>query len=950
MSAVKIIPAGANLIDAVVSELGAEGGDYSSQAVVFPGKRPAHFLRKALSGKEKGAFFPPKIFSMDEFIEHLYRERLGHAEEALQQVDAVAILFDIHKKAEKRLGRPNYDSFDNFIPLALKLLGELEEVSMANRAAREIEELLRAIQFAKFHSLAYYYKNFYEEVARRGFTTRSTAYRAVAGEIEKSGFPPLGKIVLAGFYAFTNVEKKIVDLLRKRENVKFIFQSGAGLRESLKPLGLTAGMAEMERAEPVSPEIHFYKSPDAHGQVFALASEIQKRLGAEGAIDHHTAVILPAPETLFPAIHFPLSLLKEEQFNIALGYPVKRTPAYGFLKNLLELVSAAFNGKFPVSSYLKAVLHPYMKNIKYHQRSDLTRIMFHQFEEYFSEEKPKALISLELVENDTELLGRCATALAGVVEGIGQEELMSHVKKIHDKTIRKFTGLESIGDFARKAKEILDYIFTESTANLHPYFRPYVERLMESLDAVEGSLIKDEKFVEPSGYLSFLQHFLEGETVPFHGTPLRGMQVLGLLETRNLNFDTVYFLDANDDVVPGRPREEMLLPQQIRKTLGLETYHDREKLVEYHFDQVTGGAKEVHLFYLENQKDGKKEKSRFVQKLLWKKQQSLEPGRLARPEATVRYGIKLENPKPDPIAKTEEITGFLRNFRQSASGLDDYLACELKFYYKNVLRLREKSEAGDGIDPLDVGILIHGVLEEYFKPFIGKKISAGELDGNRLEEIILSRMEREYGEDWLGPTFMMHSQVVSHLREFIEKQQKPLMKSCDVVLKDLEKKITVEKNGITFTGKIDRIELRKEMVHIIDYKTSKDDKGVRIRLDKLSLEDRNSYRDAIGSFQLPLYLLLYNQLTGTPVTKIVPSYVFLGKNSIDETIEVPIGDEFTPVPALFEAVQSVIFRLIAEMLDASRPFLPTDFLELECPVCPFSTLCGTAWVGGRRTE
>jgi ATP-dependent helicase/nuclease subunit B len=950
MSNIKIISAQDNLISVLASELTANDKDYSRQTVVFPGKRPAHFLRKSLAERDIASFFPPKIFSMDEFIEYLYRDILGHHQQVLGSVDAVAILFDVHKNTEQRLGRSHYDSFDNFFPVALKLLGELEEVMMANQTARRVKEVLQNVEFAKFHSLAEYFKNFYEEIERRDFVARSMIYRAVANEIENIDFSAHDKIILAGFYTFTNVEKKIIEALQKKSNVKFIFQYGTGLIERLRSLGFDVDAGKDYSAKQNEPAFHFYKASDTHGQVYALAAEIQKRTQNGNEIDHHTAIVLPSSEALFPAIHFPLSLLKEETYNIALGYPIKRTPAYGFLNNLLELIATAFNNKFSASSYLRVVLHPYVKNIRYGQRSDVTRIMFHQLEKYLAEEKSKTLLSLELIEDDDKCFDLCANALAGIAEGIDVKKLKSHIKSVHDNTIRKFVDIKSIGDFAEKAIEILNYIFTESTANLHPYFRPYVQRLMESLDQVAHSLVKDEKFAEPAGYIIFLQHFLESETVPFHGTPLRGLQVLGLLETRNLAFDTLYFIDANDDIVPGKPGEDMLLPQHIRKMLGLETYHDREKLVEYYFDLVVSSAKEVHLFYSENQKDGKKEKSRFVQKLLWQKQQETKTDKLTPFEKTIRYGVKLENPKPKAISKTNEIAEHLRTIRYSASQLDTYLACQLKFYYQNVLHLREKIEVSDEVDALDVGILIHTVLEEYFKPFLGKKIEKEKLTHGRLEEIIAQKMEEDYGKDWLGPTFMMHTQIVNHLWQFIEEYQIPALQKSEIVIKDLEKKITVENKGIKFTGKIDRIELHGEEVYIIDYKTSKDDQRIRIRLDKLDINNRETYREAIGSFQLPMYMLLYSQQTGIPLEKITPAYLFLGRNQLDDKIELPIGDDQTSPVMIFDSVQPVIYKLIDEILNVNQPFAPTNFLEDECSKCPYSTICGTTWVSGQTLD
>jgi hypothetical protein len=140
------------------------------------------------------------------------------------------------------------------------------------------------------------------------------------------------------------------------------------------------------------------------------------------------------------------------------------------------------------------------------------------------------------------------------------------------------------------------------------------------------------------------------------------------------------------------------------------------------------------------------------------------------------------------------------------------------------------------------------------------------------------------------------------------------------------------------------------LVYIIDYKTSKDDQSVRIRLDKLDINNRETYREAIGSFQLPMYMLLYSQQTGTPLENITPAYLFLGRNQLNEEIEIPIGDDETSPVKIFDSIQPIIMKLIDEILNVNQPFTPTDFLEDECSKCPYSTICGTTWVSDVKLE
>ncbi len=946
MNNVRILSPTENLIEKLISELVSHDKDYSRQIVVFPGKRPAHLLRKLLAEREHCSFFPPRIFSIDEFVDFLYSNLLGYRQQILEPIDAVAILFDVHKSLKSQLGQTSYNTLDVFLPVGLKLFKELEEVMMANHTINYIKEVLHNVEFAKFKSLSNYYENFYEEVTVRGFITRSMKYRTVAEKFEKFDFSKYEKIVFAGFYAFTNVEKIIVKKLLKQKNAIIIFQDGIGLGERLQSIGIQFNGKQINNPTVFGKKLYFYRAPDTHGQILALTAELNRRIKAGDKIDHSTAIVLPTSDSLFPTIHFPLSLFHEDEYNIALGYSVKRTPAFGFLINLLDLVIGSTNNKFYTSDYIKFVLHPYVKNIRFRNRSDITRIVFHQIEKYLANEKPKNLISIDSIENDDELFNYCRQAIPDISNEIDNEQLKLHIKGIHNSTIRKFLEIKSIGDFSNKAIGILNYIFTNSTASLHPYFRPYVQKLMESLNKTAHSLIKNHKFSNLANYKIYLQHSLEGENVPFLGTPLRGLQVLGLLETRNLSFDTIYFIDANDDIVPGKLRDDMLLPHYIRKVLGLETYHDREKLIEYYFDLAINSSKEIHLFYTESSKDGKKEKSRFVQKLLWKKQQELKTCNATPFENIIHYNVNLENTKPVKVNKTPDMVDHLRANKFSASQLDTYLACELKFYYQNVLGLKEKTELSDELEAKDVGTIIHNVLEEYFRPFVGKKLSEKDLSRSRLENIINQMMESIYGKrsegDWFGHIVLMYNQIVNHLWEFIENYQIPKIQEEEILIKDLEKNIDIEVNEYKFSGVIDRIETRGDKVFILDYKTTSDDKYLKIKLDKLNISDKTTYRDAIGSFQLPMYMLLYGVSRKVPFNNITPAYLFLGRNRIDKDIETSLGDG----KKVLKSIQPIILNIVNEICDINEPFTPTEFLGKECLSCPYKTICGTMWVKG----
>lgn len=948
MSEVRIISPRKNLIETVAGYLRPRGKDYSSSLVVFPGKRPAHFLRKFLAERAGTSIVPPRIFSIDHFIEFLLTDALGDRRKVIDTVDAIAILHDVHLQLDSKLGGATYTSLDAFLPLAIKLFAELEEVALADVPTRQMREVIQKIEFAKFHSLSEYYEHFYQELERRGYLTRSTSYRTVADKLDTINLAPFDRIILAGFYAFTSVERRIVYHLKMLENVVFLFQKGIGLERQLEALHFEVdGEEETPDETPQDvPAIHYYKAPDEHGQILALATRLKERLDRGDALDERTVIVLPSAEALFPVIHAPLSLLGEEQYNISLGYPLERTPVFGFLNNLMELVTGSFNGKFSTQAYLRFVLHPYTKNIRLGTRSDLTRILFHRIEEFLAERKAKLLLTLDELERDEALYEFILKGFRGLGEPISIEDLKGHLRMIHDRTIRQFLSFSSLGDFCRRGIDVLTFIFDHSTATLHPYFRPYAQQFVSFLDAIRSSLLREKRFEAPAAYFTFFRQYVTTESVPFPGTPLRGLQVLGLLETRNLQFDTLYVLDANDDILPSKPEEDLLLPQQVRTMLGLETNRERERLSRYYFNLAVESGRDVHLFYTET-KAGKKEKSRFVQKLIWERERRARRLLAEELEQVVKYRVNLANPKPAAIPKTRPMIEHLRTWnRFSASQLDTYLACPLKFYYGAVLGLKEKTEPTEDVDQRDIGSLVHRILREFFGPLAGRVLKPEDLKGTDLEVVIDRCFAEAYGADLLGSVLFLRQQVRLQLGRFLERYQIPAAQSNRLIVRGLEQKIPVEKRGIQFTGSIDRVESRDGKLFILDYKTAKDDDYVKIQPSRIDPKDPESWREGIGSFQLPVYMLLYSEANHVPIENLTPAYVFLGRNEMSAEIEMGIGDAEMAPAGVYAAVEPVMFRMIDEILDPGVAFEPTDRLEDECLKCPYSAICATGWARG----
>jgi ATP-dependent helicase/nuclease subunit B len=938
-----IISPSQNLVHAVVEQLPDNVRDFSRFSVVFPGKRPAHFVRKALAEKVGGGYIPPRIFSIDSFIEHLISEKLGLHRKALGNLDAVALLFDLHTHIEQRLGGEHFKYIDRFVGVGLKLYAELEELVMADVQKRAMDEGLAQVPLSRFQALPAYYTQFYGTVQEKGLATRALNYRTVAENVNALDFASEENIIFAGFYAYTILEQRIFTSILRRENTTFVAHHGPGLGRRLETIGIDIGTEEAPGPER-APVCHFYQSSDTHGQVFAVSQKIKSMQDAGTPINERTVIVLPTSDALFPVVHQTLPLLPADQYNISLGYPLQRTPLYGFFSTLMELSAGTHHGRVPASTYTAFILHPYTKNILFGQRADVSRVLFHSLETSLAEGQSMMFVSLEELEGRNDLFESISLSLAASDIEISAVELKEHLRNIHDQTIRKVFWFESLGDFSAKLTDILHYIHRHSTATRHPLFRPYAETFVNLLGTLGDSMLASLSLSDVAAYGTFFRNAVSAEEVPFPGTPLKGLQVIGFLETRNLSFDTVFLLNATDDILPGGRGHDVLLPQRLREALGMETHRDRERLMEYYFSTLLGGAREVHCFFTES---GRHEKSRFLEKLLWNQQKDRRSLDLDDVVQVVRYNVQLATTKPSSVAKSGNVIDHLRQFAFTATALDTYLTCPLKFYYAHVLHLSEKEDVSEDVGEREIGSMVHQILTSFFQGSEGRPLTTADLDSGRLRLTIDRLFAEQYSSELIGPAFLVKQQITRQLDEFLKHYQAPMIATGPVEIVGLEQDLAVTSDGYRFAGRLDRIEKRGEQHVILDYKTGSNDQRMRINPGKIVNDDPNSWRDAIGSFQLVMYMLLYSKARGVPLDRITPSYLLLGKNRITGGIEVDVGAGKHTAEEVYRLVQPIMLNVIEEILDPKRPFEATDQLNTTCPRCPYNALCGTSWAAGQ---
>jgi ATP-dependent helicase/nuclease subunit B len=977
------------------AEAHAGAKDYSGQWVVFPEKRPAYYLRKALAERERTSFIPPLLDSMDEFVSRVYEERLGIGDRLIDPLDAVALLFEIHRQ-DGGFGsageRPNHFlSADSFFPLGMKMYHDLEELCLAGARtsdirdldlSREFEEKISPEARGRLQSLAAFYEKFYAVVKERGYSTLGSRSRAVLDGLKPELFAGIEKIIFAGFYSLTKVERQIIRTMMNWQNCSLLLMRGRGLESLLAELGpegisLIEGAGEengisdpqgsMNKGEAGrrEAEIEFYKSPDTHGQIFAFNKAMEEKLRDRGQLGEKNAVILPAAETLFPLYQQTLTSLGDDNFNISMGYPLSRTPIYTFFDQLMELVqSRDDDGRLYGPHYLRFVLHPYTKNIYFpsgthavtgtvagagaeEKRADLTRILFHAIEGELTQgrRRTKSFWKLDEIESDAAVGEAVEEMLKGVENPPDPASLMEHLGSIHANTIGLFGEIRNVGDFAAKMARVLDYIYENSTARLHHFFHPFAEAFTRQLDGLGKSLLAGMEFEDRGGYFNLFRKVVASGTVPFEGTPLRGLQVLGFWEARCIPFEDVSIMDVNEDVLPSFRREDTLLPFAARKRLGLPTYQENERRMEYYLDTLVRGARKVRLFFVEN---NDKERSRFVEKLVWERQKREGERNADQYVKTIQYRVALTRDETPPVEKSGGVAEFLRGIKFSATALDMYLRCPLQFYYSRVLGIEEKEEIGEQMEKKDIGSFVHAVLEEYFRKFAGRAVRERDLDIGELDRIIGRKFEESYGGDLVGSAYLLKLQVERHLEEFVVNYQIPVIRDLakqgkPLVILGLEQFVEAEISGGKFelSARLDRSEKRGDDIYILDYKTGASEKSVGINFKKLEPDNRESWSEAIGSVQIPFYNLVYSRAHDLPRERVQSRFLMLGKSHLSPKIEYSPYDA-DDVGARREQIgmmEHIIVGLIREIIDPARPFGPTSDSTRFCPLCPYGYIC-----------
>jgi len=896
---------------------------------VFPGRRPSFLLRRYIGAELGRPVISPRIFSMDEFVDYALSLSSYGISEA-PRPELIYLLVDLlRERVCMTAGLRKDIPLEYLLPWAVKILSALEEFKIERKTESEVKECcglmpseypLSGERILKIENFGRLYGEFYGLVESRGYCTRAMKYSSLADMSVPAGLSDFEHVIFSGFFTFSASER----IFLKKYNsagAEFYSSFGEGIDEQFRFLGGAEKVGDTAR--PLG-NINFYRATDSHSEIFKLAELLSK---TPEKPDDNSAVTVADPAALFPLIQNALPFAGE--CNISMGYPVKYSAVGALTDILAETVPDDPAAGFASVNFIKFILQPYIKNIKCGGVSETGRRIVQITTETVTELAAGTVSASDFGSADTAV----AAAMAGKCAryGFPAAEAVSHIGHILKHTLLPFTKIYSLADFSDKLIGLFDFLTRESTAPLHDYWNIFAEAAVQPLLELKKSSLSGIGFAKNSSYFKFYKELINSVTYPFSGTPVRGLQVLGLLETRALRFKKIYFLDANAGILPRGPADNDIIPYSVRRRLGISTYKTAEKIARYYFDVFVRGAEEANIFYEDNEKS---ERSPFVEKMIWELERS---GKRVR-DNHIFFSADFSQTETVPALKKKAQTDLLKTRAFSPSALDTYLRCGLKFYYRYVLGLEEKEELDEDTDKKAVGITVHKILQDFFSAYTGRAAVLSAADRERL----MDTAERTVNLRWPEKTavnYMLRSQIIRRMSDIFG-YHKTLDFSVYACERTLKASIVTKFGDINLTGRADRIDVRGGLFTVIDYKTGSSAKLPSARFD---INERESWHRTLSSVQLPFYIMAFSQTEGVAPEEMQASLMMLGAREINEQFLFAGGPPAEIKKALIADYRSALTRLIEEILDDGVPFSPAAD-EKYCGQCPYRTVCGRQWI------
>lgn len=947
------------------------GTDISNMVFVFPNRRSGIFFQKYLALEAGRPLFSPTILTISELFSEL---------SPLRVADRTTMLFRLFEIFIRVSGSP--ESFDDFVYWGEMLLNDFDDVDKYVADARKLfvnitdlktidsefdyleEEQVAIIRKFWSHFIPSYeskrketfartwevlfeiYTSFRNELRKEGLAYEGMVYRDVAEELINGMRPDFKyeRVVFVGLNALTNSERLLMKKLQESGVADFYWDYGVPtLTDKDNKASFFAhrnltdfpSMYGLPVEKVTVPEIEVIGIPSAIGQTKYMHSVLEQLVGERSIPEPHhamnTAVVLPDENLLLPALYaIPENI---DPINVTMGYSLKSTPIAGLMEHIYELQRNIRYENGEPCFYFRAVIP----------------ILSHRYVSSFDSETSSGILSKIKNQN---------MVYVPVSELKGNSLLE-----------RIFVSVLSVRDVSRYLTSVLEYLqggleeeMTEEESLVVPLTeleKEFIYHYYLTINRLGDVMGKFDIAFSLGTYYRLLRKMTETITIPFRGEPLSGLQVMGVLETRGLDFENLIVLSMNEGVFPLKKAANSFIPFNLRKGFGLSTTEHQDSVFAYHFYRMIARAKRVYLIY--DTRDGGMqtgEVSRFIHQMKYHYGWPIR-------EKTLTFDISVTEPISIVMKKNGEITGRLQQYLHggkralSASAINVYLNCPLQFYFQYVERLKEEEEVSETMETRTFGTIFHYVMEKIYERCKDRVITADLLnnvinDHNYLEELIRYGFARFFfnkpnvneltGFNYLIGE-MLHKYVIRVLQE--DKKRTPFIYEASEMGIEHEFEISGGRK-VRLVASIDRVDRKENVTRIVDYKTG----SGKYEFNSIAqLFDKSDERRHKQVMQVAMYSMLYDNHSDTG--HIEPHIYYLRdffKDSHNTMIEYkPAKGDESGLPAgrvsdfkeFMPEFRSAFGKCLEEIFDPETPFIQTT-IEKNCAYCPFTAICRKA--------
>ncbi len=955
-------------------------GNFEGMAIVFPNKRASLFFNNYLLQKTSDkAIWSPAYITISELFEQSSDSVIA---------DPVLLVSRLHKEYVKHTG--STDTLDNFyywgemlikdfddadknLACTKQLFANIKELRALGTAKDTLDEEQKSAimrffsnfkpeeestikeRFTKVWEVLHpIYTSFKESLKSENLAYEGMLYRDVIENHETIRFQ-YDKYVFIGFNALNGVENRLFEIIKKEREALFYWdydrhyidnpqhEAGHFMRKNLKRFP-NALPQELFNNLSKEKSITFVSASSDNIQARYVSTWLQKNL-SENEVE--TAIVLCDETMLEPTLHsLPDTANNKslDHLNVTMGFPLSHTPIYSLIKQLVELQVRGWDkrqGTFTLAAVESILKHPYIvacSDKAYTLRETLLKEkrFFPTMEELCADDILTLLFThtpdnKEWIKNIAALIYIIANerATAGDITGDLYEELFCEaLLKAHSQTLRLLSLLEK-GE-------------------------------IEMQQAAIGNL---------------LVRLISQLSMPFHGEPVIGLQVMGLLETRNLDFKNIIILAANEGNLPKSSNDNSYIPYNLRRAFGLTMSEHRDSIYAYYFYRLLQRAEKVTILYNSSTESKTKgECSRFLLQILGSNLYNVERIKL---EAEQNNDEITANPvKKSPLIMERLHQRFNLAVNKDAgtltpSGINRYLSCGLKFFYYYVMNLSELEEVDTELKANDFGNIFHAAAELLYKEILSK--NNGTIDKSDFEKYIKTPqyLHRFIDEAFVEKFFKRGNKPVYNGEQFINKGVlydflRRLVRMDNAYTpftyigseKAVSIPYTVKNcNGgdirINIGGTIDRIDVKEGAVNIVDYKTGGGKNDTKTSLESIFAHEgpTSGYR-----FQAFLYSVAIRELldngNNTPEwiahikraggKRVVPSLLYIHKRADADREEFIIDMDKKPIEdiaSLQEKFLELLQKTLHEIFDADTPFTPTPDKE-RCTYCEYKSICG----------